>query len=232
MSIFARIEEACAAFIERAFAKTFHSALEPAQIARKLVATMEAQAVHAPGGAQAPDRYAVRVNADDYHRLAAQRDFLEQQWSALLADMAQRVHIQLAAAPVVRLKQDLRVIAGSVQIDTAPRAPAEVQETRRNPTASILRIRVTKGVPLNASAELVRSVTIGRGEDSDLVLSDPGISRHHARVQISGGVCVLRDLQSTNGTFVNGTRVEQAPIGRGDVVTLGSTRLSVEEAAS
>ena len=43
MSFLAKIEHACAAFIERAFAKTFPGDLEPAQIARKLVSTMEAQ---------------------------------------------------------------------------------------------------------------------------------------------------------------------------------------------
>lgn len=229
MSIFARIEEACAAFVERTFAKTFHSALEPAQIASKLVATMEAQAVRVRGGTQAPHHYVVRVSADDYHRLAPHRDSLEQEWSALLTDMAQRVQIQLAAAPVVRLEQDLGVVAGSVQIDSAVTTEPEAVKSAPERAASFLRLRVAKGVPLNASVELVGPVTIGRDTGSDLVLSDPGISRRHARVQASGGEYVLRDLQSTNGTFLNGTRVEQAHISIGDVVTLGNTRLLVEQ---
>ncbi len=229
MSILARIEEACAAFIERAFAKTFRSALEPAQIARKLIAKMEAQAVHSPTGVQAPDRYIVHVSDDDYHRLAPHQQSLEQEWSALLTDMAQRVHIELGGSPEVRLVADLAVVAGSVHIDARPLACPDGEVTRANFSAPALHIRVTKGVPLDATVELAGSVIIGRDKDSDLVLSDPGISRHHARVGASDGAWVLHDLQSTNGTFVNGTRVAQARIGKGDVVTLGSTRLIVEK---
>ncbi|MDQ6932806.1 MAG: FHA domain-containing protein [Candidatus Eremiobacteraeota bacterium] len=229
MSFLARIEEACAGFIEKAFARTFRSALEPAQIARKLIAKMEAQAVHSPAGVQAPDRYAVHVSADDYHRLGPHRELLEHEWSALLTDMAQRVHIQLSASPVVRLVQDLAVVAGSVQIEALLFVVPEEEATRPNFAAPVLQIRVTKGVPLNARVELAGPVTIGRDKDSDLALSDPGISRHHARLQARGGAWMLHDLESTNGTFVNGTRVDHARIGKGDVVTLGSTRLCVEE---
>ncbi len=229
MRLLERIEEACAAFVERAFAKTFHSALEPSQVARKLVATMEAQRVRAPRGTQTARRYLVHVSAEDYDRLAPHRAFLEREWSALLTDMARRVHMEVAA-PVVCLERDLEVVDGSVRIEAAPLAQGELNEAHAIPIARALQMRVAKGVPLNASIRLVGSVTIGRDKDNDLVLSDPGVSRHHARVETAGGACVLRDLHSTNGSFLNGGRVEQARIGSGDVVVLGSTRLCVEEA--
>ena len=74
MSWFARIEEACAGFIERAFANMFPSDVEPAQIARKLVATMEARTQSADNGAMAaPSRYAVYVHPSDYQRLLPHR---------------------------------------------------------------------------------------------------------------------------------------------------------------
>lgn len=56
MSFFAKLEHFCASLIERAFAKTFPSDLEPAQIARKLVATMEAQTRDDDGSLRAPGR--------------------------------------------------------------------------------------------------------------------------------------------------------------------------------
>ena len=61
MSLFERIEQACAAFIERSFARTFPSDLEPTQIARKLVATMEARTRGEDDALTAPSAYIVYV---------------------------------------------------------------------------------------------------------------------------------------------------------------------------
>ena len=69
MSWFDRVEQACAAFVERTFAKTFPSDLEPAQIARKLVAVMEARSRGEEGHLFAPGSYVVGMHGDDYERL-------------------------------------------------------------------------------------------------------------------------------------------------------------------
>ncbi|MBI3965883.1 MAG: FHA domain-containing protein, partial [Chloroflexi bacterium] len=66
--------------------------------------------------------------------------------------------------------------------------------------------------------------SIGRRADNMIVLSDREVSRHHARVEIRGGVVVLTDVGSTNGTFVNGLRIEGPQVLRpGDFVELGSS---------
>src|SRR5260370_41235165 len=94
MSWFAHIEETCAAFIERAFANMFPSDLEPAQIARKLVATMEARTRQNDGGAIiAPDRYEVYAHESDYARLAAHEEYLQDEWATLIADIGARAGI-------------------------------------------------------------------------------------------------------------------------------------------
>src|SRR5579863_7043597 len=96
MSWFARIEAACAAFIERSFAKTFPSDLEPAQIARKLVSTMEARTRGEEGKLRAPGRYVAYVNPDDFARLSVHRTYLEREWCSLLDTLAARVGIAFA----------------------------------------------------------------------------------------------------------------------------------------
>ncbi|MBV8374777.1 MAG: DUF3662 domain-containing protein, partial [Candidatus Eremiobacteraeota bacterium] len=75
MSFFERIEQACAAFIERTFAKTFPSDLEPTQIARKLAATMEARTRGNEGHRWAPGSYIVYVNPGDFARLAEHQPY-------------------------------------------------------------------------------------------------------------------------------------------------------------
>lgn len=67
-------------------------------------------------------------------------------------------------------------------------------------------------------------ITIGREASNDIVLEDPQVSRHHARLTLQGAGYVIEDLGSTNGTFINGQRVMGArPINDGDTLGLGDT---------
>lgn len=69
------------------------------------------------------------------------------------------------------------------------------------------------------------TVSIGRRRTNDLCLLDTGISRDHARIEYKDGSYYLVDLGSTNGTFVNGTRVSIKKIEPGDVIKIGATWL-------
>jgi serine/threonine-protein kinase len=73
---------------------------------------------------------------------------------------------------------------------------------------------------------------IGRSEDAQFCLpQDRFFSRHHCILEIAPPQCFLRDLGSTNGTFVNGIRVESAHLKHGDRIQGGETVLEVEVAA-
>lgn len=62
---------------------------------------------------------------------------------------------------------------------------------------------------------------IGRDAENDIVLNEPDISLEHARITRSGGQWRLVDLNSTNGTFVNGKRVDHSVIQFGDEIAFG-----------
>lgn len=67
---------------------------------------------------------------------------------------------------------------------------------------------------------------IGRGEDVDVVLDRPRVSRHHARVRVASGEAVIEDLGSKNGTLLCGRRMEGAQaLHDGDEIDIGSVRL-------
>lgn len=72
------------------------------------------------------------------------------------------------------------------------------------------------------------SCVIGRHPDCELVLADPAVSARHLRLLVVGDACTAEDLQSTNGTFVNGHRVTRQVLDHGDVLTLGAHRLRFE----
>lgn len=69
-------------------------------------------------------------------------------------------------------------------------------------------------------------VTVGRSSKADMHVNDLGISRAHARVMIRGDEVFIEDLQSANGTYLNGDRLlRPQKLGDGDKITLGSTTI-------
>jgi hypothetical protein len=101
---------------------------------------------------------------------------------------------------------------------------------RRNLALRFLAGRYRGGtVPLTLGREL----TIGRLPDADLQLPEELTSRRHARIVWDGAVPVVEDMQSTNGTFVNGERVQRRPLAEGDRLLVGGNILKlVSEARS
>ncbi len=69
---------------------------------------------------------------------------------------------------------------------------------------------------------------VGRHYACDVVVGDMSVSRKHARLSFRDGHWVLRDLDSTNGTRVNGTRVVRCRLEPGDRLRLGSADLLVD----
>ncbi|MEJ8824984.1 DUF1488 family protein [Variovorax humicola] len=67
---------------------------------------------------------------------------------------------------------------------------------------------------------------VGRDPECSLVLERPGVSKHHAVVICRGdAAAILRDLESTNGTMVNGQRVSVTPLTQGDVIKISDVEM-------
>jgi membrane-bound lytic murein transglycosylase D len=77
-------------------------------------------------------------------------------------------------------------------------------------------------LPNGHTLRFTSSFHIGRERGCDVEVADTQVSRRHAEVSLVKGTWIIRDLQSSNGLFVNGRRVESAPIGRGVEATLGA----------
>jgi len=69
--------------------------------------------------------------------------------------------------------------------------------------------------------------TVGRHPDSDIFLDDITVSRHHCRFVVNADTVTVEDSGSTNGTYVNGSRVDRAELQAGDEVIVGKYHLLV-----
>jgi pSer/pThr/pTyr-binding forkhead associated (FHA) protein len=76
------------------------------------------------------------------------------------------------------------------------------------------------------------TATIGRLQDNLIVIDSPGVSSHHAYIFRSANDLVIEDLQSTNGTFVNGKRISRCKLADGDVVGVGKHTLVFNQLAA
>jgi hypothetical protein len=109
--------------------------------------------------------------------------------------------------------------AGDTSLTTAiPRAPA---------APNLGQIQVREGKGASYDFELRHKLTvIGRGTDADIRLTDQAVSRRHAEIRIVSGATMLNDLQSTNGTTVNGATVTTTALSDGDEIRIGETVLT------
>jgi pSer/pThr/pTyr-binding forkhead associated (FHA) protein len=73
--------------------------------------------------------------------------------------------------------------------------------------------------PLPGNSEVV----VGRSSDLDMVLVEDMVSRRHAKITVNGDNVTIQDLGSTNGTFVNGERIERMTLTDGDRVLIGTS---------
>ena len=75
-----------------------------------------------------------------------------------------------------------------------------------------------------------QEIVIGRSSELDMVLVEEMVSRKHARIALSDGTISIEDMGSTNGTFVNGEKVQQGTLREGDRVLIGTNILKVVSA--
>jgi pSer/pThr/pTyr-binding forkhead associated (FHA) protein len=74
----------------------------------------------------------------------------------------------------------------------------------------------------------VDRTTIGRVEDNTFQIADPSVSSHHCEIHLRGSDIVIRDLNSTNGSFINGNKTEEGVLKPGQVLRLGQVELKLE----
>jgi transcriptional regulator with GAF, ATPase, and Fis domain len=120
-----------------------------------------------------------------------------------------------------------RIPAGAAVLDTND----EIR-TRMSPHhgggSSGLNLTVLSGMSKGTARPLGQRLAIGKAPDNDLVLSDDTVSRHHCELLRTPDGILVRDLGSTNGTRVDGTRVREANVGPGNVLRVGEVEIALK----
>lgn len=247
MGLLQKFEDSLDRVVNGAFAKAFKAEVQPVELAAALQRDVDDRAsVLDRDRTVIPNVFHIELSDHDYKRLAVFKDALAGELATLVTTYAGEQHYTLLGEVRVTMSEDDELETGifrvrseakaevtsragiveqvpEAAVASAPSSPASSQAPSQpvqpaSPSGSQPRLEVG-----NQAYPLVRAITlIGRGTDADIRVEDPGVSRQHCEIVV-GNPALVRDLKSTNGTFVNGSRIEECAIEDGSVVKIGGT---------
>ncbi len=237
MGILSDFEDRIGASIEGLFAGAFRSPVQPAELAKTLGRAMDDGRVVGVGKVYAPVAYTIALSPEDNDQFGTFKPTLGGELATYLTDHAREHGYALPARPSVTfiVHDDLRlgrfrVSATLAEEDADPDNPSAAIPPRRRPTISPAGIAtVTVGEFAHDVALRGEQVVVGRLSDCQVRLVDANVSRRHAAfIRIDDG-WAIEDLESTNGTRLNGQPVTRARLRDGDVIEIGVTQFVYHE---
>jgi len=228
-----RFEQRLEQMISGAFARTFRSAVQPVEISAALAREVDNSAqILSRDRRLAPNDFHVELSPADHERLLGLGSALDQELVALLKDHAAAQSYVFTGPVTITLEAADDLTTGRFRVRS--KAVARVSQAGPDPTETQVR-RAVAILDINGERMPLTppGIVIGRGNDADLRVNDPGVSRRHAEFRVTedshGPRVSVHDLGSTNGVLVNGKRVEDATLADGAVIRIGNTTLTLHQ---
>ena len=195
-----------------ALSRAFRGELHPVEIGRRLTREMDLQRRVGVHGLISPNAFVVHISSYDFDRFETFLDALVRELEEAAREHA-RTEEYIFVGPVsVSILEDVGERRGRFMI------VSEVQEGPSGlPAASVI---LADGERVVLGPE---PMTLGRLPESTVTINDPNASRRHAELRRVGNDVVLVDLNSTNGTRVNGATVRERTLADGDEIVIGTT---------
>lgn len=230
MGVFDKAEKRIESAVGKVFARAFKGYVHPVEIVAGIQRELDAEAkLLSRDKRLVPNAFTIGLSRNDYDRLAPYAKTLNAEIIPSIRDHAADRHYVFNGPVVIDYTLDEALPTG--QFTVASEAVSDDGGNHTSERRGQLVIEVN-GVrhPLVAPGLL-----IGRGSEADLRLNDPGVSRRHALITVSGDpahpVVTIEDLGSTNGIHVNGSRVTKTRVGEGARIEIGNTRLLIHTPA-
>ncbi|MBM2822260.1 MAG: hypothetical protein HW413_1006 [Thermoleophilia bacterium] len=251
MPVLRSIESKIEGLFEGVFGRAFRTSVQPIELARKLVKEMDDHRNVSVSRVYVPNEYTIYLSPNDRKQFAGYEGSLVGELQEYLAEHARRERFALLGAPVVLVTTDDDLAVGEFGIATRlvadeasdePPPPPELPVEQpaqtmiyRAPTPPVVDAPPPEPEPEREVVSLTVAgrqhvvsdpcVVLGRSRDAGVRISDVNISRKHAEIRQEGSTFWVVDLGSTNGTLVNGKRVDRQRLRDGDRITLGATEI-------
>lgn len=231
MGILADFEDRIARSIEGLFAGAFRAPVQPVELAKALARAMDDGRVVGVDAVLAPCSFTVALSEEDADEFGDFTATLAGELETYLADHARERGYRLESRPEVRFvtHEDLRLGRFRVAASLVP--PAARDATSTQGATAPARVLATVTVD-DFDHDVVLDgdqVTVGRLKECQIRLDDANVSRRHAAfIRLPDG-WAIEDLDSTNGTRVNGRSVTRTRLHDGDIIEIGLSRLVYHE---
>jgi hypothetical protein len=253
MSVLRSIESKIEGLFEGVFGRAFRTHVQPVELARKLAKEMDEHRSVSVSRVYVPNEFTVYLSPGDRQQFVSYEGSLVGELQEYLAEHARREGYALLTPPRVLITTDDDLAIGEFGIATrvvqaeAPELPGQLPAEPVPPPAEpaatmIYRPRepivpdAEPEAPPEVEREVVtltvdgheypvtsRRVVLGRSRECDIRVPDANVSRRHVELRQEGATYWIVDLDSTNGTEVNGRRVDRAKVLDGDRIRIGGT---------
>jgi hypothetical protein len=195
--------------VNGAFSKTFKSEIQPVEIAAAIRAEMDSKAsILSRDRILAPNSFSVSLATPDFKRMASLGDSLISELTELTTRHALKQGFQFGAALVIKLVEDETLNMGQVTV----RSASQNTKVEWMPTLDV----AGKRFLLNKA-----HTSVGRDASADIQIDDNGLSRKHFEIIWDGKNAAVRDLRSTNGTAVNGKKIDEVALADNTLIQAG-----------
>jgi hypothetical protein len=234
MGMLQRLESRLEQAVSGVFAKAFRSAVQPVELAAALQREVDNSAqILSRDRRLVPNAFSIELSPTDSERLGPYAGTLTRELATMLEDYAEQQHYVFAGPVSIGFDEEDDLGTGrfrvrsraAAQVEAAPRPQGSAGPPPTPPRAP----RPQVVLEVNGTRHpLVDRAVVGRGGEADLRINDPGVSRRHAELRFEdAGEVVVEDLGSTNGTLVDGRRVERTRLHDGATVRVGNTDVVV-----
>ncbi|MDO4792065.1 MAG: DUF3662 and FHA domain-containing protein [Buchananella hordeovulneris] len=222
MGVFDRVENR----IERLFKGAFdlgRGGLQPVELISAVRNTMDDNVLTLERDrVVAHNSFVIRLSEADRAQLAALgEEVLADEFAAAATDHGLSQGYSFVGAVTVEFETDPTLSPGQFSVQGANKrgnvAPAPAGPVKASPAHPVVEIAGKRYLLTGPRT------TIGRGSNAGIVVNDSGVSRVHCELSVTPQGTILTDLGSTNGTFVEGHRVQAATLLDGNTITIGRT---------
>ena len=234
MSGLQRFENKLEQMISGVFARTFRSAVQPVEIAAALNREVDNSAqILSRDRRLVPNNFVVELSEADHERFKGLGPQLPRELTEMLREHAAQQSYVFTGPVNIVLETSDDLTTGRFRVRS--KAVSTASLAGGDPTSTQVR-RATATLELNGETLPLAppGITIGRGNDADLRIDDPGVSRKHIEIRVEEPQdadgeprITVHDLGSTNGMSVNGRRVEKATLADGATIRIGNTTMSL-----
>lgn len=236
MGLLDNLEQRLDRIVNGSFSKAFKSEVQPVELGAALQQEIDNRANTVNGQTVVPNIFIIELGPIDHERLATYFDTLSFELGSLANSYSSEQRYTVLDLAHISFDLDQELETGVFRIrSTAAKRPVTSSPTpgiSQNSTPQMPKAAFTpEASPYLTSVtgeefKITKSVTnIGRGIEADIQIDDTSVSRLHCSI-VLGSEVLIRDLDSTNGTIVDGNRASESVLRNGSIIKIGNITLT------